>query len=150
IPLLLFDRGLTAPLIGAVLATSSLASLVAGLALAYLADRRWRPERMVVVASAASASAAALLALATGAVGLAVAIVALSLARSPLMLIDPIALRRLRVARRTHYARIRLRMSAGFAASTVVAGGIYHTPGRGLAPLPYAPPPAPFGPPGGT
>src|SRR5207302_5015165 len=110
IPLLLFDRGLTAPLIGAVLATSSLASLVAGLALAYLADRRWRPERMVVVASAASASAAALLALATGAVGLAVAIVALSLARSPLMLIDPIALRRLRVARRTHYARIRLRM----------------------------------------
>ena len=145
IPLLLFDRGLSAPLIGAVLASSSLASLVAGLALAYLADRRWRAERMVVVASAASASAAALLALATGAVGLAVAIVALSLARSPLMLIDPIALRRLRVARRTHYARIRLRMSAGFAASTVVAGATYQVLGVRLVPFLYAPLSALFG-----
>src|SRR5438309_11360925 len=146
IPLLLFDRGLSAPLIGAVLATSSLASLVAGLALAYLADRRWRPERMVVVASAASASAAALLALATGAVGLAVAIVALSLARSPLMLIDPIALRRLRVARRTHYARLRLRMSAGFAASPVVAAGCPPASAVALVPLPHAPPTPPLAP----
>src|SRR5438132_12801745 len=100
---------------------------------------------MVVVASAASASAAALLALATGAVGLAVAIVALSLARSPLMLIDPIALRRLRVARRTHYARIRLRMSAGFAASTVVAGATYQVLGLRLVPFLYAPLSAPVG-----
>src|SRR5438270_1289105 len=146
IPLLLFDRGLSAPLIGAVLASSSLASLVAGLVLAYLADRRWRPERMVVVASAASASAAALLALATGAGGLAVAIVALSLARSPLMLIDPIALRRLRVARRTHYARLRLRMRAGFAASTVVAGGAFQMVGVRLVPFFSAPLSAPVWP----
>src|SRR5437879_7712478 len=98
IPLLLFDRGLSAPLIGAVLASSSLASLVAGLVLAYLADRRWRPERMVVVASAASASAAALLALATGAVGLAFPTMARSLARSSLLLLRHLALPTLRRA----------------------------------------------------
>src|SRR5260370_29091331 len=58
VPLLLFDRGLSAPVIGAVLAVSSLTSLVAGLAWAYLADRKLRPEQIVVGASAAAAIAA--------------------------------------------------------------------------------------------
>jgi PPP family 3-phenylpropionic acid transporter len=139
IPLLLFGRGLSAPLIGAVLAASAVTALLAGLGWAYLSDRRLRPERIVVGASIASAVAAAVLALSTGAVALAAAIVALSLARSPLTLVDPIALRRLRVARRTHYARIRLRMSAGFAASTIAAGAAYQALGVRLMPLVYAP-----------
>src|SRR5258708_31697294 len=58
VPLLLFDRGLSAPVIGAVLAVSSLTSLVAGLGWAYLADRKLRPEQIVVGASAAAAIAA--------------------------------------------------------------------------------------------
>src|SRR5258708_15730126 len=62
VPLLLFDRGLSAPVIGAVLAVSSLTSLVAGLGWAYLADRKLRPGQIVVGASAAAAIAAALLA----------------------------------------------------------------------------------------
>jgi PPP family 3-phenylpropionic acid transporter len=139
IPLLLFERGLSAPLIGAVLAASAVTALVAGLGWAYLSDRRLRPERIVVVASAASAVAAAVLAVSSGALALAAAIVALSLARSPLTLVDPIALRRLRIARRTHYARIRLRMSAGFAASTIAAGAVYQALGVKLMPLAYAP-----------
>ncbi|HSS78586.1 MAG TPA: MFS transporter [Thermoanaerobaculia bacterium] len=139
IPLLLFERGLSAPLIGAVLAASAVTALAAGLGWAYLADRRLRPERIVVVASAASAVAAAVLAVSSGALALAAAIVALSLARSPLTLVDPIALRRLRIARRTHYARIRLRMSAGFAASTIAAGALYQALGVKLTPLVYAP-----------
>jgi MFS transporter, PPP family, 3-phenylpropionic acid transporter len=145
VPLLLFDRGLSAPLIGAVLAASSLTSLVAGLGWAYVADRKLRPEQIVVGASAASALAAVLLALSNGAVALAAAIAALSLARSPLMLLDPIALRRLRIARRTHYARIRLRMSAGFAASSVLAGAAYQSLGVRLLPFVYAPLSALFG-----
>src|SRR5260370_22493764 len=60
VPLLLFDRGLSAPVIGAVLAASSLTSLVAGLGWAYLADRKLRPEQIVVGASAAAAIAAEL------------------------------------------------------------------------------------------
>src|SRR5258708_2115939 len=60
VPLLLFDRGLSAPVIGAVLAVSSLTSLVAGLGWAYLADRKLRPEQIVVGASAAAAIAAGL------------------------------------------------------------------------------------------
>src|SRR5260370_5514586 len=71
VPLLLFDRGLSAPVIGAVLAASSLTSLVAGLGWAYLADRKLRPEQIVVGASAAAAIAAVLLAPSDGAAGLA-------------------------------------------------------------------------------
>src|SRR5260370_25043260 len=144
VPLLLFDRGLSAPVIGAVLAVSSLTSLVAGLDWAYLADRKLRPEQIVVGASAAAAIAAVLLALSNGAVALAGAIAALSLARAPLMLLDPIALRRLRIARRTHYARIRLRMSAGFAVSSVLAGAAHQTLGVRLLPFVYPPLSPPF------
>jgi PPP family 3-phenylpropionic acid transporter len=139
IPLFLLQRGLTAPLIGAVLATAALASLVAGLNWAYLADRWLRPERIVVVASIAAASAALLLALTDGATVLTAAIVVLWLARAPFMLLDPIALRRLRTGRRTDYARIRLRMSAGWAASVTVTGAVYQAISLRLMPFVYAP-----------
>lgn len=139
IPLYLFERGLSAAWIGLVLAVAALASLAMGLAWAYLADRRFSPERMVVIASVAAAAVALLLPVAAGAASVAIVIVALSLARSPFMLLDPIALRRLRVAPRTDYARIRLRMSAGWAASAVGSGALFQAGGLRLIPFVYAP-----------
>lgn len=145
VPLFLLRRGMSAPLIGAVLAAAALASLASGLNWAYLADRRLRPERIVVVASVAAALAALLLALTNGAVVLTAVIVVLWLARAPFMLLDPITLRRLRKGRRTDYARIRLRMSAGWAASVTVTGGLYQLLSLRLMPFVYAPLTALFG-----
>jgi PPP family 3-phenylpropionic acid transporter len=145
VPLFLLRRGMSAPLIGAVLAAAALASLAAGLNWAYLADRRLRPERIVVVASVAAALAALLLALTNGAVVLTAVIVVLWLARAPFMLLDPITLRRLRKGRRTDYARIRLRMSAGWAASVTATGGLYQLISLRLMPFVYAPLTALFG-----
>jgi PPP family 3-phenylpropionic acid transporter len=139
IPLFLLQRGLNAQLIGAVLAAAALASLVAGLSWAYLADRRLRPERILVVASIAAALAALLLALTNGALALAAVIVVLWLARAPFMLLDPITLRRLRKAPRTDYARIRLRMSAGWAGSVTASGAVFQVIGLRLIPFVYAP-----------
>jgi MFS transporter, PPP family, 3-phenylpropionic acid transporter len=145
VPLFLLQRGMSAPLIGAVLAAAALASLVSGLSWAYLADRRLRPERIVVVASVAAALAVLLLALTSGAFVLTAVIVVLWLARAPFMLLDPIALRRLRTGRRTDYARIRLRMSAGWAASVTLTGGLYQLISLRLMPFVYAPLTAVFG-----
>jgi len=139
IPLFLLQRGLSAQLIGAVLAAAALASLVAGLSWAYLADRRLRPERILVVASVAAALAALLLALTNGAIALAAVIVVLWLARAPFMLLDPITLRRLRKAPRTDYARIRLRMSAGWAGSVTASGALFQVISLRLIPFLYAP-----------
>ncbi len=139
IPLFLLQRGLSAQLIGAVLAAAALASLVAGMSWAYLADRRLRPERILVVASIAAALASLLLALTNGAVVLAAVIVVLWLARAPFMLLDPITLRRLRKAPRTDYARIRLRMSAGWAGSVTLSGAVFQVISLRLIPFVYAP-----------
>jgi PPP family 3-phenylpropionic acid transporter len=145
LPLLLFQRGLDAPQIGAVLAAASLAALFAGLGWAYLADHAVSAERAVVAASAAAAAAVLLFALANGVVALAVVTVALGVARSPFMLLDPIALGRLKEMARTRYARIRLRMSAGWAASAVVSGAGFQAAGLRLIPFVYAPLVALFG-----
>ena len=118
IPLLLVERGLSASAIGLVLAFAASGSFTVGLVCAYLGDRKWSPERMVVLASGGAAAAALFLNL-PGVVTVALVVVTVSLIRSPFMLLDPIALRRLRQARRTDYARIRLRTSAGWAASSV-------------------------------
>src|SRR5438270_137135 len=67
IPLYLFERGLNPAWIGLVLAVAASASLAMGLAWAYLADRRFSPERMVVIASIAAALVALLLPMAGGA-----------------------------------------------------------------------------------
>lgn len=138
IPLLLVERGLSASAIGLVLAFAASGSFTVGLICAYLADRRWSAERMVVVASAGAAVTALLLNL-PGLVTVGLVVISLSLLRSPFMLLDPIALRRLRQARRTDYARIRLRMSAGWAASSVVAGAFFQGFGLRLIPYVYAP-----------
>ncbi len=145
IPLFLFDRGLNAFLIGAVLAAASSVSFAAGLGWAYLADRTLQPERLVVLASASSTGVALLLAWTSGAAGLAAVIILLSLVRSPLLLLDPIALRRLRQTNRTDYARIRLRMSAGWAASAIMSGAAFQAIGIRVIPFVYAPLAAGFG-----
>jgi len=145
IPLYLFERGLNAVLIGAVLAASALASLVAGLGWAYLVDRTLQPERLVALAGAAAAAVALVIALANGAAALTLVIVALSLVRSPFMLLDPIALRRLLHTSRTDYARIRLRSSAGWTGSAVLSGAVFQAAGLRLMPFVYAPLVALFG-----
>ncbi|HXM72070.1 MAG TPA: MFS transporter [Candidatus Dormibacteraeota bacterium] len=145
IPLYLYQRGLDAPHIGAVLAGAGAVSIAAGLGWAYLADRKVPAERMLVVASAAAAVIALLVAFAGGSIALAVVLVGLWVARSPFALLDPIALGRLLDTARTRYARIRLRMSAGFAVSAVVSGAGFQAFGLGLIPFVYSPLVAIFG-----
>jgi len=140
IPLYLFQHGLTPPEIGAVLAVAAAASLVAGMAWAYLADRSVSPERAVVGGTVAAAAVVVLvLPFAHGAVGLGAVLAVLLVARAPFTLLDPIALQRLRAENRTRYARIRLRMSAGWTLSAVVSGGVYQVFGLRLLPFVYAP-----------
>lgn len=145
IPLYLYQHGLDAPQIGAVLAAAASVSIVAGLGWAYLADHKIPAERMVVIASAAAAVIALLVAFASGSIALAVVVVSLWVARSPFMLLDPIALGRLKEMARTRYARIRLRMSAGFAITAVVSGAGFQAIGLWLIPFAYSPLVAIFG-----
>jgi PPP family 3-phenylpropionic acid transporter len=144
IPLLLAQRGMSAAAIGLVLAAAAAGSFVVGLICAYLADGSFSAERMVVFAAAGAAMAALLLGL-PGVVTVGLVIVGLSLVRAPFMLLDPIALKRLRQARRTDYARIRLRTSAGWAASSVASGALLQTVGLRWMPFVYAPLAATFG-----
>jgi PPP family 3-phenylpropionic acid transporter len=139
IPLYLLDRGLNAAAIGAVLAGMALVWLFAGLAFGYLADRRYSPERIVLAGAAAAAAVSLTLVLARDGVMLALLILALTLVRTPLTLLDAIALRKLRAMSRTGYARIRLRMSAGWAVSAIASGAAYQVFGLRLIPLIYAP-----------
>src|SRR2546425_8827271 len=81
IPLLLVERGLSASAIGLVLAFAASGSFTVGLVCAYLADRRWSAERMVVVASGGAAIAALLLNL-PGVVAVALVVIAIALIRS--------------------------------------------------------------------
>lgn len=145
IPLYLFQRGLDAVQIGAVLAVIAGVSLVAGLTWSYLSDRRLHAEHLVVLASGAACAVALTIALATGGTEVAIAIVALSLVRAPFMLLDPIALRRLMHSSRTDYARIRLRTSAGWTLSAVTSGTLFQGVGLRLMPFVYAPLVAVFG-----
>jgi MFS transporter, PPP family, 3-phenylpropionic acid transporter len=138
IPLLLVGRGLSPAGVGVVLAATAAAWFSVGLATAYLADRRLSPERMVVLASVGAAGVALLLTLPGGLTG-ALVVVALTLVRSPLMLLDPITLRRLRQAPRTDYARIRLRTSAGWAVSSIASGAVFQGFGLRILPFVYAP-----------
>ena len=139
IPLYLLQRGMSPAAIGLVLAASALAALAGGLGWAYLADRRLSPERLVLTATFAAAACSLLMVVPGSGGVLGVVIVVVTIARSPLALVDPITLRRLRGSSRTDYARIRLRMSAGWAASVVVAGAAYQAAGMRLIPFVYAP-----------
>jgi len=145
VPLYLFQRGLGAEQIGAILAAAAGCSLLAGMVWAFLADRSVRPERAVVGASVAAAGVVLLFPLAQGAFPVALVTAALFLARAPFTLLDPITLQRLREASRTRYARIRLRMSAGWALCAVISGGVYQVFGLRMMPFLYAPMVAVFG-----
>lgn len=139
IPLYLLEHGLGAAGIGAVLAGMALVWLLAGLACGFLADTRVSAELIVLVGAAATAALALTLALARDGVTLALLILALTLVRSPITLLDAIVLRKLRAMSRTGYARIRLRMSAGWAISAIASGAVYQVFGFGLIPFIYAP-----------
>lgn len=139
IPLYLFEEGLNAAAIGAVLAAMAVIWLVGSLVCGYFADRRFKPERILLVGTVATSGLALTLSLARDGSTLALLILILSLVRSPLTLMDAIALRRLRTMSRTGYARIRLLMSAGWTASAVSSGIVYHVFGLRLIPFLYAP-----------
>jgi PPP family 3-phenylpropionic acid transporter len=140
IVLYLFERGFDATGIGIVLSAAALASLVTSPIWAYVADRRLGAERTVVVATATAAAAGLLLASARGSFAVAAATVVLFVARSPFTsLLDAIALQRLGGADRSGYARIRLWMSAGWAAVAVASGAVFQVAGLRLVPFLYAP-----------
>jgi PPP family 3-phenylpropionic acid transporter len=145
VPLYLFQRGMGAETIGAILAAAAAGSLLAGMGWAYLADHSIRPEHAVLGASVAAAAVVLLFALAVGVLPVAVLTVALFVARGPFTLLDPITLQRLREASRTRYARIRLRMSAGWAVSAVISGAAYQVFGLRMLPFFYAAMVAVFG-----
>jgi MFS transporter, PPP family, 3-phenylpropionic acid transporter len=139
IPLYLLERGLNAASIGAVLAGMAAVWLFASLSCGYVADRRFKPERILLVGTVAASAFGLALALSGDGASLALLILILTLARSPLTLLDAIALRRLRTMSRTGYARIRLLMSAGWTASATLSGVAYHFFGLHLIPFLYAP-----------
>ena len=139
IPLYLLERGLNAAAIGAVLAGMAVVWLFAGLAWGHLADHHVSPERILVVGTAAAAVLALTLALTADGAILALLILVLTFVRSPLTLLDAVALYKLRTMSRTGYARIRLRMSAGWALSAIASGLVYQTFGLRLIPFFYAP-----------
>jgi len=139
IPLYLLEHGLSAAAIGAVLAGMAVVWLFAGLAWGYLADHHVSPERILVAGTSAAAVLALALALTGEGTTLALVILALTFVRSPLTLLDAVALGKLRTMSRTGYARIRLRMSAGWALSAIGSGLIYQTFGLRLIPFFYAP-----------
>ena len=138
VPLYLAGRHLDVLQIGVVLAVAAAGSFVAGLAWAYVADRTGKPEGAVIGASVAALAISLALPWSSGVVGLGAVTMSLFVARAPFTMLDPIALQRLREARRTRYARIRLRMSGGWAVSAVVAGAGYQVFGLKLMPLAYA------------
>ena len=140
VPLYLFQRGFSAPAIGAVLAAAALSSFVAGPAWAYLADHRLGPERTLALASALAAPVALLVAIVGTPIAVAAATIALWVVRAPIIsLLDAIAMQKLRTSSRVGYARIRLRMSAGWAASVIVSGALFQAAGLKLIPFAYAP-----------
>lgn len=139
VPLYLFERGLNAAAVGVVLAGMAVIWLFAGLACGYVADRHVSPERILLAGTAAAATFGLTLVLAGSGTSLAMLILVLTLVRSPLTLLDAIALRRLRTMSRTGYARIRLLMSAGFTTSAISSAIVYDVFGLRLIPFLYAP-----------
>jgi PPP family 3-phenylpropionic acid transporter len=138
IPLYLAERHLDVFEIGVVLAIAAAGWFIAGLLWAYLADRTGKPEGAVIAASAAAGVASLVIPLSSSAVGLGAVIAILFIARSPFSMLDPITLQRLRETSRTRYARIRLRMSGGWALSAVISGAAYQVAGLRLMPFVYA------------
>ncbi len=140
LPIFLLERGFDAAQIGVVTSAAGFASFIAAPVWAQLADRGLRPERALVLACVAAAAVVLLVAVPHAPLLLAFAVIALWVGRSPLAaLLDAIALQRLGAARSSGYARIRMRMSAGWAASSILIGGLLQLTGYWLIPFLYAP-----------
>ena len=140
LPIFLLERGFNAAQIGVVTSAAGLASFIAAPVWAQLADRGWKAERALMFACAAAAGVVLILAVPGSPLLVAGGLVALWIARSPIgSLLDSIALHRLGTARTTGYARIRMRMSAGWAASAILLGVLLQFTGYGLVPFLYAP-----------
>ena len=138
VPLYLAARNLDVIQIGVVLGFAAAGSFLAGLAWAYVADRTGKPEGAVIGASAAALVVSLVLPWSGGVFAVGAVTALLFVARAPFAMLDPIALQRLREASRTRYARIRLRMSGGWAVTAVVAGAVYQIAGLRLMPFAYA------------
>ncbi|HET7466155.1 MAG TPA: MFS transporter [Candidatus Dormibacteraeota bacterium] len=138
VPLYLAARKLDVLQIGVVLAFAAAGWFVAGLAWAYVADRTGKPEGAVMGATVAAVVVSLVLPWTSGVVAVGTVTVLLSVARAPFTMLDPITLQRLRESSRTRYARIRLRMSAGWALSAVLAGAGYQMLGLKFMPFTYA------------
>jgi PPP family 3-phenylpropionic acid transporter len=137
IPILLWDRGLSAAQIGVALAIAALAGFVATPLWGYVGDRLLGAERTLAVSAVAAALASAPLALADSFAGLTLAVVAVTAARCPMAsLTDAIALERLGDAR-ADYGRLRLWMSVGWAIAACVWGLLLQTGSLDLLPLVY-------------
>jgi MFS transporter, PPP family, 3-phenylpropionic acid transporter len=140
LPIFLLERGFDAAQIGVVTSAAGLASFIAAPVWAQLADRGWRAERALMFACAAAAVVVLVLALPGPPLLVAAGLIALWVTRAPIgSLLDAIALHRLGAARTTGYARIRMRMSAGWAASAILLGGLLQVTGYRLIPFLYAP-----------
>jgi MFS transporter, PPP family, 3-phenylpropionic acid transporter len=139
LPLLLRDRGLSSPAIGAVIALYAAVGFAAGPVWGYLADRRIGRERTLALCLAGTVVGSILLGLAHGPAALAVAGSIAWLFRAPaLPLADALALDRLGNERRDEYGTVRLWMSATFAVGAVVFGAIIEAVGIGLMAFAYA------------
>ena len=139
-PLLLHERGLGPAEIGLVLAGMALASFLANPVWGYAADRRLGAERAIVASAGGSAVLAALLLLSADST-VAFAAVACLFAgwRSPLVsLADAVALERLPQEGRDDYGRVRLWLSAGWAAAVLVWGAALEAGTIELLPVLYA------------
>jgi PPP family 3-phenylpropionic acid transporter len=137
--IVLLERGLSAAEIGVSLSLASLAGVVASPLWGSVADRRLGSERTLVVASLAAAILAAPLAFVDSFLGVTVAVVAVTAARSSMAsLTDAIALEHLGGAARADYGRVRLWLSLGWAVAACVWGLVLQTGTIELLPAIYA------------
>jgi PPP family 3-phenylpropionic acid transporter len=125
LPIVLKDRGLSAAQIGVVLSLAAATGFVAMPMWGNAADRRLGPERTIVLAALAAAVAIVPLAFVHRFAGLAVAVLAVTAARSPFAgLADAVALDHLGADARADYGRVRLWQSVGWAIAACVWGAL--------------------------
>jgi len=139
LPLLLYDRGLHAQAVGAVLALVAAVGFAAGPVFGYLADRALGRERTLALCLAGTVAGALLLGFSHSTAALAITGSVTWLFRSPAMpLSDALALDRLGAHRRDAYGTVRLWMSATFAVGAIAWGFLIQSAGIGVMAFLYA------------
>jgi PPP family 3-phenylpropionic acid transporter len=140
LPIVLRDRGLSAAEIGVVLGLAALTAFVAMPIWGHAADRQLGPERTLAVAALAAAVAIIPLALVHGLLGLVVATVTVTAARSAFSsLVDAVALDHLGADARQGYGRVRRWQSLGWALAACVWGLLLQIDSLDLLPALYIP-----------